>query len=180
MVQVHYGEGVAIHTGPEPCAAVREGGSEASAGECIGQPLSRESARVSRASTSLIRRKATRRGASARAPRTGPAWSKTLACAVRSLYGNREISWFDQDSMPSLPVRIGRGEEPKPMMHGREKSDPAIVADEADEQSRATGGGVGGAKGRKPRGMRASKARAGLRTGKACPRRWAAYGKQQG
>ena len=45
-MQVHYGEGVAIHTGPEPCAVVREGGSEASAGECIGQPLSRESARV--------------------------------------------------------------------------------------------------------------------------------------
>jgi len=46
-VQVHYGERVAIHTGPEPCVVVREDGSEASAGERIGQPLSRESARVS-------------------------------------------------------------------------------------------------------------------------------------
>jgi len=42
-VQVHYGEGVAIHTGPEPCVVTREDGSEASAGERIGQPLSRES-----------------------------------------------------------------------------------------------------------------------------------------
>jgi hypothetical protein len=34
------------------------------------------------------------------------------------------------------------------VMHGHEKSDPAILAsNEADEQSRATGGGVGGAKG---------------------------------
>jgi len=41
-VQVHYDEGVAIHIGPEPCVAVREGGSEASAGERIGQPLSHE------------------------------------------------------------------------------------------------------------------------------------------
>ena len=40
-MQVHYDEGVAIHIGPEPCVAVREGGSEASAGERIGQPLSR-------------------------------------------------------------------------------------------------------------------------------------------
>ena len=42
-MQVHYDEGVAIHIGPEPCVAVREGGSEASAGEGIGQPLSRVS-----------------------------------------------------------------------------------------------------------------------------------------
>jgi hypothetical protein len=39
-VQVHYGEGVAFHTGPEPCVVAREDGSEASAGERIGQPLS--------------------------------------------------------------------------------------------------------------------------------------------
>jgi len=37
-VQVPYGEGVAIHIGPEPCA----GAGEASAGECTGQPLNRE------------------------------------------------------------------------------------------------------------------------------------------
>jgi hypothetical protein len=46
MVQVHYGEGVATHTGPEPCVVTREGGGEASAGERTGQPLSRERARV--------------------------------------------------------------------------------------------------------------------------------------
>ena len=39
-MQVHLGEGVAIRTGPEPCAVTREGGGEASAGEHIGQPLS--------------------------------------------------------------------------------------------------------------------------------------------
>ena len=41
-MQVHYGEGLAIHIGPEPCARVREDAGEASAGERIGQPLSRE------------------------------------------------------------------------------------------------------------------------------------------
>ena len=45
-MQVHYGEGVAIRIGPEPCVGTREGDGEASAGERIGQPLSRESLRI--------------------------------------------------------------------------------------------------------------------------------------
>ena len=42
-MQVHYDEGAANHIGPEPCADDREGVGEASVGERIGQPLSRES-----------------------------------------------------------------------------------------------------------------------------------------
>jgi hypothetical protein len=41
-VKVHCDEGVATHIGPEPCAGIREDVGEASAGEHIGQPLSRE------------------------------------------------------------------------------------------------------------------------------------------
>jgi hypothetical protein len=41
-VQVHYGEGVAIRTGPEPCVGTCEVVGEAAAGEHIGQPLSCE------------------------------------------------------------------------------------------------------------------------------------------
>ncbi len=41
-MQVPHGEGVAIRTDPEPCAVIREGVGEASAGEHTGQPLSRE------------------------------------------------------------------------------------------------------------------------------------------
>jgi hypothetical protein len=41
-VQVHCGDGVVTHTGPEPCAGTREGTGEASVGERTGQPLSRE------------------------------------------------------------------------------------------------------------------------------------------
>jgi hypothetical protein len=41
-VEVHCDEGVAIHIGPEPCVYARESMGEASAGERIGQPLSRE------------------------------------------------------------------------------------------------------------------------------------------
>jgi hypothetical protein len=42
-VRVRRNEGVAIHIGPKPCVGIREDVGEASAGECIGQPLSRES-----------------------------------------------------------------------------------------------------------------------------------------
>ena len=43
-MEVHRDEGLANHIGPEPCAVAREGTGEASAGDCIGQPSSRESA----------------------------------------------------------------------------------------------------------------------------------------
>ncbi len=42
-MQVHYDEGIANHIGPEPCVRDREGVGEASVGDRIGQPLSRES-----------------------------------------------------------------------------------------------------------------------------------------
>ena len=41
-MKVHCDEGIANHIGPKPCAGVREGIGEASAGDRIGQPLSRE------------------------------------------------------------------------------------------------------------------------------------------
>ena len=41
-MQVHCNEGVANHIGPEPCAIIREGEREASAGERAGQPLSHD------------------------------------------------------------------------------------------------------------------------------------------
>jgi hypothetical protein len=41
-VRVLCDEGVAIHIGPEPCVSSRETAGQASAGEGIGQPLSRE------------------------------------------------------------------------------------------------------------------------------------------
>ena len=45
-MKVRYDEGVATRIGPEPCATVREDGGEASAGDCMGQPLSRERLQV--------------------------------------------------------------------------------------------------------------------------------------
>jgi hypothetical protein len=39
-VQVHCDEGIANHIGPKPCADIREGVGEASAGVRAGQPSS--------------------------------------------------------------------------------------------------------------------------------------------
>ena len=41
-MQESYGEGLAIHTGPESCGAAREGGVEALTGVRAGRVLSRE------------------------------------------------------------------------------------------------------------------------------------------
>ena len=72
-MQVHYDEGIANHIGPEPCVADRKGGSEASAGERIGQPLSRVS-KSSRGADAVRRAEGNRAGcvnASTLAPRRG-------------------------------------------------------------------------------------------------------------
>ena len=61
------------------------------------------------------------------------------------------------------------------MMTDREVR-PRRSSDEACEQSRETGRS-GWSEGREPRETRASKARAGRRTGKACHRRWGACDK---
>jgi hypothetical protein len=65
-VKVRHDEGVANRIGPEPCAGSREGAGEASVGECIGQPWSRERG-TSRGPTLSHVWKATRMGATARA-----------------------------------------------------------------------------------------------------------------
>jgi hypothetical protein len=108
-VKVHYNEGVAIHIGPEPCAGIREDVGEASVGEHIGQPLSRERI-FSWVPTLSYGRKATRAGAQSQAP-VWPGVVRDPGMYGSSLHGNREISG---SAMTSLwghgPQR--EGEEP--------------------------------------------------------------------
>jgi hypothetical protein len=141
-VQVPCDEGVAIRIGPESCAVAREGPGEALTGERIGQPLSRESF-LSWVPTQCILRKATRPGASARAPRR-PGVVRDLACADapwagtgRSRdrpFGNRRRSASGRrgavaDDARSREVRLCHSSW------------------EADEQSGSDRSGAGGAKG---------------------------------
>ena len=46
-MQVSHSEGLASHTGPESCVGICEDAGEALTGERIGQPLSRESLKIS-------------------------------------------------------------------------------------------------------------------------------------
>ena len=85
-MQVPYGEGVAIHIGPEPCADACKGAGEASAGECTGQPLNRERSIILGADTvPNVEGHTHRRAISERLD--DPAWSQTLACADASCKG---------------------------------------------------------------------------------------------
>ena len=89
-MQVHHDEGVATHIGPEPCGRAREGTTEASAGEPVGQPSSRESLRVPGADVVTNTEGNTRAGVSASLCRPGVV--KDPGMQIRSLRGNREIS----------------------------------------------------------------------------------------
>ena len=103
-VRVPYDEGVANRIGPEPCAS----NGEASVGECIGQPLSRERV-VSGADTVTCVEGNTygRDIASAHMPRRGqrPWHGQTLLVS-----GNRESSRSTARSMAAGPRQ--EGEEP--------------------------------------------------------------------
>jgi hypothetical protein len=66
-VEVRHNEGIAIHIGPEPCIVGREVRDEASVGERIGQPFSRERV-LSQVPTLYSERKATLTGALTQVP----------------------------------------------------------------------------------------------------------------
>jgi hypothetical protein len=88
-VQVRHDEGVAIRIGLEPCAVVCKGDSEASVGECIGQPLSLVKIRILGADA-IAKAEATWSDASARASGRPSVVEEPGMC--RSfLGGNREI-----------------------------------------------------------------------------------------
>ena len=97
-MQVQYGEGIAIHTGPEPCVVAREDGSEASAGERIGQPLSRENKICPGCRRAQNHGRQHGRGHYREHP-SGPAWSKTLACVEALCTGTgRSRVWPRMDT----------------------------------------------------------------------------------
>jgi hypothetical protein len=108
-VRVPYDEGVANRIGPEPSAGAREGKGEASVGECIGQPLSRERLFVPGADTVALLEGNTygRDSASAHMPRHGrrPWHVQTLLVS-----GNRESSRSTARCKAAGPRR--EGEEP--------------------------------------------------------------------
>jgi len=103
-VEVRCNEGVAIRIGPEPCAGVREGVGEASAGERIGQPLSRENLIVLGADVFERTEGYTGEGAWRVFVRPGVVGEPGMCGS--SLYGNREVSGSACGGTPQ--VRVGK------------------------------------------------------------------------
>ena len=172
-MQVHCDEGVANHIGPEPCG-VREGVGEASVGERIGQPLSHESYFVPAPTPFTDGRQHGRvrhreRWSTRRGRRPWHVW--TLLVREPGDLGSGQRREADG------PHR--EGEEPKPMMHDPEKSDPAIVATKpANKAGRPAAEPVERRAGTE--GNADQQSTPGRRAGKACHRRWTAYDKLQG
>ncbi len=102
-MKVRHVEGVAIYSGPESCAVIREGFGEALTGERIGQPLSRERSEVLGADM-VLNMEGNTVGCVMRAP-VRPGVVEDTGMCVSSLYGNREILGL---AGGGLPVRAGK------------------------------------------------------------------------
>ena len=91
-MQESYGEGLAAHTGPESCAAVREDGREALTGGRTGRVLSHETKILRDADAVEVsgRRYPGRRH---RETLRSPAWSETPRMSGHTSRENRESLW---------------------------------------------------------------------------------------
>jgi hypothetical protein len=107
-VQVHCDEGVANHLGLEPCAGGRETVGEASVGDRIGQPLSRERVISGRRRCQLGGRQYAM--AQYRERQSSLARSQTLACADALCAGTGRS--LDRPSSDKAEGPWREGEEP--------------------------------------------------------------------
>jgi hypothetical protein len=90
-MRVLYVEGVAIHDGPEPCVAVREGGGEASVGVVRAGLLSREMPRRFGVPTSSLKAEGHIPGDAIASRRGTPRGRRTRARTKLSMRENREV-----------------------------------------------------------------------------------------
>jgi len=97
-----YGEGLAIHTGPESCGAARKGGVEALTGVRAGRVSSRESKSL-RGADAVRRSGRHNRAPRYREMRSDPARSQTPCTYGDTSHENREIP-----CSPGAAGRVGK------------------------------------------------------------------------
>ena len=100
-----YGKGLATHTGPKSCGAVREGGTEASTGVRAGRVFSRVSP-IIRGADAFEGGGRPHRAHRYREMRLDPARSKTPSTLGNTSHGNREIPGFSAGHGPA--GRVGK------------------------------------------------------------------------
>jgi hypothetical protein len=105
-MKVLYVEEVAIHDGPEPCVAVREGGGEASVGVVRAGLLSREMLRTIRGADALTLAEGHVAGGASASRRRTPRGRRTRARTKLSMRENREVpcSPAGADDAPSSRI----------------------------------------------------------------------------
>ena len=91
-MRVLYGEGLAIHTGPESCVYAREGIGEALTGDVRAGLLSRERCCTLQGADAVHKSGRQHRLHRYREMWSDPAWSKNPGTYASSSRGNREIS----------------------------------------------------------------------------------------
>ena len=124
-MKVPHSKGVANHVVPESCGLHREVQLEALTGVRAGQPLSHEMPLILGADTVSIVEGNTDRSAIASG---GPTRRGRRPWHARTHLAREPGDLAPGRDATSVTGPHREGEEPKPMMHGREKSDPAIVA----------------------------------------------------
>jgi hypothetical protein len=104
-----YGEGVAIHSGPESCVVVRKGHGEALTGVRLGWVLSREIARNNRGADAVVGSGRLHPARRYRETCGSFARSETPSMDGNTLHGNREIPFLS--TAEGAAERIGKSED---------------------------------------------------------------------
>jgi hypothetical protein len=104
-----YGEGVAIHSGPESCVVVRKGHGEALTGVRLGWVLSRENARNDRGADAVVGSGRLHPARRYRETCGSFARSETPSMDGNTLHGNREIPFLS--TAEGAAERIGKSED---------------------------------------------------------------------
>jgi RNA-directed DNA polymerase len=100
-----YGEGLAIHSGPESCGGLRKEADEALTGGRVGRVLSPEKPLTTGTPTQSLGAEGNIRSADIARRLLGPAWSKTPGMHGNFSNGNRESLWLAAED--GAAVRVG-------------------------------------------------------------------------
>jgi len=143
-MEVPYGEGLAIHTGPESCVYSRKVIGEALTGGVRAGLLSHERYGKLQGAHAVHKVEGNTGCSDIARYRPDPAWSETPGTYTSFLHGNREVPWLAWADGAQGPRWESQGSTTA--MNGRGKSDRSILPYKRRTKAGETpaGGGCGG------------------------------------